>query len=932
MDFEKSIKKSLFDKNIESPVYNPKLVVNTQIKNIKDKIDELIRKSRKVDIAISYVVWSGLSLIYNDLKKYDKNSRIILTTEGFVTDCRSLRKLLELDMQVKLYIPNRKDDGFHLKTYKFETEYEDILLIGSSNISSRAFGLVHEMAIEVSSMKNGYIVEEYDNVFDSLWNSERSINLTNEYIDVYEVEYKKAFVIKEGSSGELFEKTNIQPNFMQERALEALESYRDLKKGLVIAATGTGKTYLSAFDVRNVRAKKVLFLVHNRLIITSAVAAYKKIFPNKIIVELDSSNVMNIDDYDYIFTTDKTAHSYLLNKVNCDYFNYIIYDEAHKIGLDTLYNDIIDYFKPDFTLGITATPERTENPLYLFETFDYSVPYEIRLLDAMDHELVCPFTYYGLNITDDLLNTNEKFNFTNLSEYIKKMIDEKGHYGSKLKGLVFCSNQEEAKKLSKALNDVGFNSQVVVSDTNNDRDEVECFIRSLQSDDEGSLELICAVNKFNEGVDIPNINTIIMLRNTTSSIIYLQQLGRGLRRTKDIHKYVTVYDLIGNSKNNYTISQVLTGNKTTDKRDLYYNVNTTFKEVSPFINVFMEEEVIDKIIKSISQDFLVSSQLKTKFKNELYRFKEIPSLLDMYTNPNFSEMELLQLLHKSFYSPFERYYVDKYNVAAESKVLIKFFNFIMQFVFRGYSSSTLKDYYRLLIGEEIENEILSRVLLETSNDPTIKLIPTAIKSEYYKKAYNNPKVFIQADNKIKLNNEIIVILKNLNAFELYQEHIELIEHLSNRHDYVMNTYDLVDKAEFLFNVNSNDCYMNAVGERIDHLNKVVYCMISITSKDSIYSNKIIDEETIIYGTQGTRTEEMSNKKVEKLFNENYKFYICANFPHLKYTNTTYFNLGSVMLNKILNHNVTETGTHFHHLEFKLDQKLPRELIDYIKIG
>ena len=149
MDFEKSIKKSLFDKNIESPVYNPKLVVNTQIKSIKDKIDELIRKSRKVDIAISYVVWSGLSLIYNDLKKYDKNSRIILTTEGFVTDCRSLRKLLELDMQVKLYIPNRKDDGFHLKTYKFETEYEDILLIGSSNISSRAFGLVHEMAIEV---------------------------------------------------------------------------------------------------------------------------------------------------------------------------------------------------------------------------------------------------------------------------------------------------------------------------------------------------------------------------------------------------------------------------------------------------------------------------------------------------------------------------------------------------------------------------------------------------------------------------------------------------------------------------------------------------------------------------------------------------------------------------------------------------------------
>lgn len=921
------IRKSLIDKDVVGFEYNPQIVVNNKIKTIKERLISNLKDSNRINIAVSYVVWSGLSLIYKDLKKFDKNSKILVTTEGFVTDPRSLRMLNELNLQVKVYDPYTLGaKGFHLKSYFFEKNTYSTVLIGSNNISARAFGLAHEMAVEIDSNEQGLFVEKYNEVFDSIWNDSSSQILTEEFIDGY----TQVFKDKSNIDGKIFQfgltEDSIKPNYMQEQALRELEQARnESDRGLVIAATGTGKTYLSAFDVKASKAKKVLFLVHNRLILSSAIESYKRVFKGrKKIIELKSNNINEINEADFIFTTDKTAYNHLFKKVEKDHFDYVIYDEAHRIGDDTLYRELLDYFEAKFSLGITATPERTSDPQFLFKIFNYNVIYEIRLLDALEHELICPFTYYGLNLEDDLLDENEQFDYDELGIFLDRIINEKGFYGEKLKALVFAANIKEANEVSRVLNNLNYNSKVAVSGSAT-TEEIENYILSLKSDEEGSVEIICTVNRFNEGVDIPEINTIIMLRNTTSSIIYLQQLGRGLRKTYDPHKYVTVFDIIGNSKNNYTIAEVLTANTTADKRLLYQFAGTSFETVSPFINVEIDEKAMENIIKSISNNFTVKTKLRNKFREELHRYYEIPTLVEMYNNPNFNELDLLQLMYKNFYEPFEKYYNEKYDMPINNLFLLKFFGLISQFAFRGYDQDTLKDYVKLLKGESTDNLTLKRVLVPKLVDDGIT---TAINSEYNKKSYDLPDAFILEEGKLKLNDEIIEKLYELNAYNLFEEHIELFKLLSNRLSYKMETFALVDKGEFLLNVGARDCYMNVVGERIDHDKKVVYCTIKITEKESHYDNHIIDNNKVVYYTQSSNTESKANSKIELLIEENYKFYICAQFPHLGYATTSYFNLGNVKVNNISEVKKTNNEKYNHEIEFLLEKELPMELLMY----
>lgn len=927
---ENATKKSLFNKELESVTYNPNLIVNTNIKNIKDKVQNLLRTSKRVDIAVSYAVWSGLSLIYQDLKKFDSDSRIIVTTEGMVTDPRSLKKLLELPMESKVYSPRLGDKGFHLKTYLGEGEDQYKIILGSSNISARAFGLVHELAVEINSTKNGYIIEEHTDIFNNIWEDSLSETITTEFIK----QYTQSFNEKKEFNKKIHDfqlKNNIIPNYMQEKALIELKKCREeSKKGLVIAATGTGKTYLSAFDVKQFESKKVLFLVHNRLILTSAIETFQKVFPNKKLLELNSSNLIKINSSDIIFTTDKTAYKHLYNKISNDYFDYIIYDEAHKIGENTRYHNLITFFTPQFTLGITATPERTEDPNFLFNIFDYTVPYEIRLLDAMNHQLVCPFTYYGLDLEEKLLEPNQKFNYYELAKFMKQQLHEKGHFGEKLKGIVFCSQMTEANKLSTELNNIGINTKSITSDNSN-REDVENYIERLKSDT-GDLELLCVVNKFNEGVDIPEINTIFMVRSTTSSIIYLQQLGRGLRKTEDPHKYVTVFDIIGNSNNNYSIAEVLTGNTTADKRTLFEHANEEFKTISPFINVKIEEKAMENIIKSISNNFKVESRLKTKIKDELYRFKEIPRLVELYNNPNFKELDLLQLLCKNFYEPFMDKYIEKYGIAKDDRFLMKFFGLITQFTFRSYSSDILKEYVKLLRGEKISNQELISILVARDIDGK----KTAINSDYFKKGNDFVNIF-NYDTRLSLTTEVIEELKSKNAYELFIEHIELFEELSKKESYKMKTFDLVDKGEFLYNMNANDCYMNAVGERIDHQQKKFYSPIQIINSDSFHNNYIDDRGRVVYMTQESLTREGALKKVEMLKND-YKMVVCAKFPHLGYSSTAYFNLGETIIEEISPVKIQEKKNgsgktikkYNNKIFLRLDKKIPEEFLQYKK--
>ena len=264
---EKEITKSLIDKNIDSFTYNPQILVNQKYKSIKNAIISNLRKSDRVDIAVSYVVWSGLSLIFKHLNKFDKKSRILLTTEGFVTDPRSLRKLLESNISVKVYNPYQSSEGFHLKSYMFEKKDQTTILVGSNNISSRAFGVTHEMAIEVNSTKEGYIIDNYKEAFDYLWNHSFSVELTEEFIKGYESVYQD----KQKMDREVFELglqgDHIKPNYMQKRALEELEICRETSdRGLVIAATGERVIIVIEcsfyYKIKGFRNFKQIYFVH----------------------------------------------------------------------------------------------------------------------------------------------------------------------------------------------------------------------------------------------------------------------------------------------------------------------------------------------------------------------------------------------------------------------------------------------------------------------------------------------------------------------------------------------------------------------------------------------------------------------------------------------------------------------------------------------
>src|SRR5699024_166844 len=361
----------------------------------------------------------------------------------------------------------------------------------------------------------------------------------------------------------------IEPNKMQQEALQQIQAVRDRgkDKSIVVSATGTGKTYLSAFDVRRYKPKRMLFVAHREQILEKAKEDYQQLLGGLSRKFGILSGAKRESDTCYVFATIQTlAKETTLNEFNSNDFDYIIIDEVHKAGAES-YNKVIDYFKPKFLLGMTATPERTDD-VNVFELFDYNVAYEIRLQDALEADMLCPFHYFG--VTDIEINGSvigDTSLFSNLVteervNHILERINYYGYSGNSVKGLIFCSRKDEAKELSRAFNKRGLRTVALTG--NQTQKERLSAINSLES---GHLDYILTVDIFNEGVDIPCVNQIVMLRQTQSSIVFIQQLGTGLCKHES-KKFVSVIDFIGNYKNNYLIPIALSGDRSRSKDNL----------------------------------------------------------------------------------------------------------------------------------------------------------------------------------------------------------------------------------------------------------------------------------------------------------------------------------------------------------------------------
>lgn len=573
-EFQQSLLKGYVSNNYDSRLdLLPEFLINDKRKNQK-VLTTILHELKACDefwFSVAFLTTSGLATLMSSLELLSQRKvkgKIVVSNYLNFTQPLALERLLNNFPEIDLRVV--EEGNYHAKGYLFRKADTYNMIIGSSNLTSSALTINKEWNLKISARRNSYLMQKALSEFDVEY--QNATPITRQWIYSYSKVYEGIRNLsRELMPSKVTERVRISPNSMQTEALKNLAELREngATKALLISATGTGKTYLSAFDVASLRPKKCLFLVHRRTIAEKALNSFKEVLGDNYTYGLYSGNIRESDS-NFLFSTIQTmSRENHLEQFDRDSFDYIIIDETHRAGAET-YSKVIDYFTPKFLLGMTATPERTDG-LDIFSLFDHNIAYEIRLHRAMEEEMLSEFHYYGVqDITVDgkIIDDNSEFRFLEADERINHIITTSKRYGTDngvIRGLVFCSRKEECKALSDAFNSRGYRSVALTGD--NSENERKEAIELIESDGESRLDYIFTVDIFNEGIDIPKINQILMLRPTNSAIIFIQQLGRGLRKSKD-KKYLTVIDFIGNYQNNYLVPIALYGDKSYNKDTL----------------------------------------------------------------------------------------------------------------------------------------------------------------------------------------------------------------------------------------------------------------------------------------------------------------------------------------------------------------------------
>ncbi|KQL18398.1 DUF3427 domain-containing protein [Cytobacillus solani] len=640
---EASLHKGFIDKQLnKSGRYKPKLLVNNLKKNenVLSTLIEELDQSKSFIFSVAFITESGLATLkshFLDLDRKGAKGRILTSTFLHFNQPKVFRELMKIK-NVEVRLTDLK--GFHSKGYIFDHDTHYSLIVGSSNLTAHALKVNYEWNVKLTSLENGEIVHHFKSQFEEVWDQARA--LTEEWIEEYEKTYSQVAETKDFDqvvelptqyqTNTIEDALKIVPNKMQQAALEQIEAVRAAgkDKGLIISATGTGKTYLSAFDVRRFGPKRMLFIVHREQILYKAKSDFKKILGG---IDEDFGILSGTNKHTnakYLFATIQTiSKEGTLREFDPQEFDYVLIDEVHKAGAGS-YRRVIDYFKPQFFMGMTATPERTDD-FNIYELFDYNIAYEIRLQEALEEDMLSPFHYFGVTDLDiNGENVDDANILTKLvnEERVNHIIDKVDYYGfsgETVKGLIFCSRKKEAEELSIALNEKGLRTVALTGDDS--QEERSYRVNQLEN---GQLDYILTVDIFNEGIDIPCINQVVMLRQTQSSIIFIQQLGRGLRK-HDSKDFVTIIDFIGNYKNNYLIPIALSGDQSQNKDNIRRHTKDTsyIKGVS---TINFEEVAKKRIFSAINNSNLTTLKiLKDAFIEVKNRLGRVPYLYDFVT-------------------------------------------------------------------------------------------------------------------------------------------------------------------------------------------------------------------------------------------------------------------------------------------------------------
>jgi superfamily II DNA or RNA helicase len=558
-----------------------------------------------------------------------------------------------------------------------------------------------------------------------------------------------------------------------------------------LTRAGTGKTYASAFAMRELEYKKVLFLVHRNQIAKQAKKSFRNVFGDSVSMGMISGTLGRSDyDKDYIFATIQTfCKESTLQHFAKDHFDAIIYDEAHHIIADS-YKKVMDYFTPQFTLGMTATPDRPDDKKEgrnIYEMFNYQIAYEIRLKEAMEERLLCTFHYYGitdLSVISDSGKTRKEqdrnFRFLTSDERVEHVITNAeffGYSGDRVKGLIFCSLIEEARTLSLKLNERGLRTEVLTG-YDSEMIRANAIERLAGEDGDNALDYILSVDVFSEGVDIPEINQIIMLRPTESPIVFIQQLGRGLRKSEN-KKYVVVLDFIGNYTNNYMIPIALSGDRSFNKDNIRRYVAEGGRSIPGGSTVHFDEISRKRIYQAIDNaNFSDVKLIKDNYFTLKSKLGHIPALADF---DKYGEMDVLRIFDNTSLGSYYKFlvkYDNEYKVrlsASEEKVI----EFISKKFANGkriYELELLNrmlSYRQALIGKlrQTLQEKYAIQINENTVDGLIKIMTNEFQPESSKKNYESC-VFIEKEDteeEYGISKTFDQMLNNIDFYNIVKE-------------------------------------------------------------------------------------------------------------------------------------------------------------------